>query len=179
MRINPINVSRERVSGVIASANYRWDIGRAGKLTFSADWNKTRSHTYQRYPGDVPLDYLNDPTQSSEFRNITSGEVDWDVGKWSSTLFATRYGPTPTYAAQNAITAGAREVGSYTLVNMSVKYNLTSTSALGLTVNNLRNKRPPVDTTYVDYPYYNIFNYNGYGRAWWLSYNIDWGQGSK
>ena len=175
VRINPINISRERVSGVLASTTYRWDIGRAGKLTFSADWNMTRKHEYQQYPGDPALDLINDPTQSSEFRNITSGQIDWDVGKWSATLFGTRYGPTPTYAAQNAITAGARTVGPYTLYNMSVKYNLTSNSGLGLTVNNVRNSRPPVDTTYVAYPYYNIFNYNGYGRALWLEYNIDFG----
>ncbi len=175
VRINPINISRERVSGAIAAATYRWDIGRGGKLTFNVDWNMTRKHEKLQYPGDPTLDYINDPTQSSEFRSITSGQINWDIGKFSSTLFATRYGKTPTYAAQLGQSAGPRTVGAYAVYNMSVNYKLSNDSSLGLTVNNLRNSRPPVDTTYTAFPYYNIFNYNGYGRALWLEYNIDFG----
>ena len=51
---------------------------------------------------------------------------------------------------------------------------------LSLTVNNLANDgrqaRPSPHVT--AYPYYNIFNFNGYGRAWWLEWRYDFGASS-
>jgi outer membrane receptor protein involved in Fe transport len=70
-------------------------------------------------------------------------------------------------------------VHPWTLVNLNLGYRFTENQKLALTINNLANRRPPKDLSYTAYPYYNIFNYNGYGRAWWLSYTIDWGEGSK
>ena len=53
-------------------------------------------------------------------------------------------------------------------------------SALSLTVNNVLNTKPPFDRTYDGSqgfapPFYNIFAYNGYGRAFWVQYRIDFG----
>ena len=53
-------------------------------------------------------------------------------------------------------------------------------SDLALTINNIEDKGPPKDKSYsgtTAYPYYNIFNFNGYGRAFWLEYRIDLGAG--
>ena len=56
--------------------------------------------------------------------------------------------------------------------------------ALSLTVNNVLNTRPPLDRTYDGSqgfapPFYNIFAYNGYGRAFWLQYRMDFGTDLK
>lgn len=66
------------------------------------------------------------------------------------------------------------------LYNLSVSYELTEKSALSLTVNNVLNTKPPFDPTYDGSqgfapPFYNIFAYNGYGRAFWVQYRIDFG----
>jgi len=47
-------------------------------------------------------------------------------------------------------------------------------------INNIQDKGPPRDKSYsgtTAYPYFNIFNFNGYGRAFWLEYRIDLGAG--
>ena len=71
-------------------------------------------------------------------------------------------------------------VGPHMLYNVSLSYDLSEKSALSLTVNNVLNTRPPLDRTYDGSqgfapPFYNIFAYNGYGRAFWLQYRIDFG----
>jgi hypothetical protein len=45
-------------------------------------------------------------------------------------------------------------------------------------VNNVVDEDPPEDKSYSGlsgYPYFNIFNYNGYGRAFWVEYQIELG----
>jgi len=46
-----------------------------------------------------------------------------------------------------------------------------------VTVNNIGNRKPPVDTSFApgdQYPppYYNVYVYNGYGIAYWVEYNV-------
>lgn len=173
VRINPINVSKERVSGVVANVSYTMDAGRAGEFVFTGNYNISHSHIFQRYPGDVPRDLLRDATASSEFKSVFTGDITWNIGDWSATLYGTRYGNTPNYAAQLDDLDNAGTVGPHMVYNANIAYKLNENSGLALTVNNLRNTRAPVDKTYNVYPYYNIFNYNGYGRALWLEYNIN------
>ena len=53
---------------------------------------------------------------------------------------------------------------------------MTDDVSLSLTANNLTGERPPRDRTYTSYPYYNIFNYNGYGRSYMLEVNWRFGR---
>ena len=181
--INPINVSRETVEGVVAGGTYRFDTERAGQFEFGLDYNVTLDHKYQQYPESAELDLIRDGAQSTEFKTVLSGDVIWTIGKWSAGVHATRYGSTPNYTAQlgvatnNGVAAG--RIGPYMLYNLNVAYDLNEDSTLTLTVNNLRNSAPPKDYSYTAYPYYNIFNYNGYGRAFWLQYNLEFGGGSN
>lgn len=180
--VGPINVSNERVKGVVANAAYKIDAGRFGDFTFGAAYNVTLHHTYQQYPDDPTHRLLHDPQWSSEFKNIFTGSVTWDIGKWSTTLSGTRYGATPNYAAQvygweggtgSNTTAGT--VPPWMVYNGSVKYQVTPEIYGQLIVNNLFDSMPPRDTTWVGWPYYNQFNYNPFGRAIWLELNIHFG----
>jgi outer membrane receptor protein involved in Fe transport len=179
IHINPINVSKEQVEGIVAGATYRLDTDRAGAFAFGVDYNVTLDHTYTQYPGDAPQDYLRDGFASTEFRTVTSGDISWTMGKWQAAIHGTRYGSTPNYTAQlgvpsnNGIAPG--RIAPYMLYNFNLGYDVTESSTLSLTVNNVRNSAPPRDESYTAYPYYNIFNYNGYGRAYWLTYNLDFG----
>lgn len=179
VNINPINVSREQVEGIVAGMNYRLETERAGEFAFAVDYNVSLDHTFVQYPGDAPQDLLRDGFASSEFKTVTSADVNWRIGRWSTTLHGTRYGSTPNYAAQlgnatnNGIAAG--RIAPYTLYNLNVGYDINNSNTVSLTVNNLRNSAPPLDRSYTAFPYYNIFNYNGFGRAYWLQYDVSFG----
>ncbi len=175
--VAPINVSKEQVEGVIAGTTYRLDWGRIGQFEFGLDYNLTLDHQYTQYVGDEPLQLLYDGFNSTEFRSVATGDIAWSLGKWRAAVHGTRYGSTPNFTAQigaatnNGVRSG--RIGPYMLYNLSLGYDLTESSTLSMTVNNLRNSNPPRDDSSTTYPYYNVFNYNAYGRAYWLTYNIE------
>jgi outer membrane receptor protein involved in Fe transport len=177
IRINPINVSKESVEGIIAGTTYRFDTERAGEFNFGLDYNITLDHEYQQYPDTPVLDLRNDGFQSTEFRSVVTGDIGWEIGRWNTAIHATRYGSTPNYTTQLGATTnngvGPGRIGAYTLINLNVGFDLTEESTLSVTVNNVANKRPPRDQSYTAFPYYNIFNYNGFGRSYWLTYNLN------
>lgn len=177
--INPINISKEEVSGIIAKASYHMETASAGAFTFQGQYNVTLDHENQQYPQDPVIDYLNEPFYSSEFKDIGSASVTWEIGKWVTTLYGARYGRTPNYLAQineaGYDVPGAKKVGAYTKFNSSVAYNFNDDVSLSFAVNNLLNEDPPNDPTYNVYPFYNIFNYNDYGRSFQIELNWKFG----
>lgn len=154
----PINVSDETVKGVTAGLQYRWDAGRVGQFVFGADYNTTLAHTYKQYPGDPTQNLLTYKQFPREFKHRESASVTWSKGPWSTTLYGLRRGPSLNYK-QNGT------VGAWTTYNLSVQFQINSEVNLALISNNVLNKRPPRDSTYTAYPFYNGFNYDGYGRS--------------
>ena len=177
IRTNPVNISQEKVSGVVAGTSYRWGGGRNGNFELGVQYNNTIDHRVIREPGDPERDYLRQPFYSSEFKTILSADFNWDIGKWNTNIHAVRYGATPNYAFQTcaptATCAASGSVKPYPLFNVNLDYKLTDNSTISLTANNIGNRKAPRDDTYTAYPYYNVFNYNGYGRAWWVQYAIN------
>ncbi|THD12246.1 TonB-dependent receptor domain-containing protein [Metallibacterium scheffleri] len=181
--VKPINVSKEMVSGIVASANYRWDAGRWGDFGLGAQYNVTLKHTYQQYAGDPDIDLLRNPYYSSEYKSIFSSNLSWNIGDWTTTLYGIRYGATPNYTAQlytaGYATKGAGTVAPWILYNGSVEYRIGDNARVGFIVNNIRNSMPPRDSTWIGWPYYNVFNYNAFGRSYWLELNVRFGTGKK
>ena len=180
--ISPINISKENVSGILAGMTWRFGGGRAGNFEVGLDYNRTLDHEYTQFPGDEPIDLLNEGFYSTEFDSVVTADFIWGIGKWTTTVHGTRYGATPNFAEQsgsdpiNGVEPG--NIDPYALFNLNVDYQLTENSSVALTVNNVADEGPPEDKSYSGlsaYPYYNIFNYNGYGRAYWIEYRIDLG----
>jgi len=192
--VKGINIAEESVSGITAGGNYHWDAGAAGRFAFGLEYNLTLDHKFKTFPDSPATDvFTNGQLLSAEFKSIVTGDIGWELGRWSANLHGTRYGSLPNYARQFTtdpadpyITSngvGPGKVGPWMLYNLSVDYDITDNSTLSLIVNNLRNSRPPKDPSYDGSqgfapPYYNIFAYNGYGRSYWLEYRIDFGGGS-
>jgi outer membrane receptor protein involved in Fe transport len=178
IRTNPVNISTEHVAGVVAGASFNWGGGKYGNYRLDFDYNNTFDHTVRQFPDDPELDYLRDGFWSTEFKSNMTADLNWNIGRWDSTLHVVHYGRTPNYTDQLGVSSnngiGQGRVNPWTLMNLNVAFNVTDNQKVALTINNLANKRPPSDPSYTAYPYYNIFNYNGYGRAWWVSYTIDW-----
>jgi outer membrane receptor protein involved in Fe transport len=180
VRINPINISKEHVSGIVMGTTVKWDIGRAGMLTFGADYNDVFSHDYQQYPGDDNLDLLHLGYWSSEHKSVFTGDVTWEIGDFTTSVHGTRLGRTPCFAEQTDPSGLTQcDVGPHITYNLNVGYDVTPNQSVDLTVNNVFNKMPPKDNSWTTYPYYDNFNYNSYGRAWWLEYRIDFGNVSE
>jgi outer membrane receptor protein involved in Fe transport len=180
--INPINISEENVSGILAGLTYLFGGGRAGSFQVNLDYNRTLDHEFTRYTGDRPIDLLNQGFYSTEFASVVTVDFIWDIGQWTTTVHGTRYGSTPNFAEQsgagvvNGVEAG--DIDPYVLFNLNVEYELTDNSSIALTVNNVVNEDPPEDKSYsgtTAYPYYNFLSYSGYGRAYWLEYQIQLG----
>jgi outer membrane receptor protein involved in Fe transport len=177
VEIAPINVSREQVSGILAGTTFRWGGERAGDFELALSYNRTLDHKSRQYPEDPVIDLLEDGFYSSEFPDILSADLIWHVGRWTTAVHGVRYGATPNYAEQlglasnNEVDAGS--IDPHYLFNLNVDFQVTGTSNLALTVNNLLDEGPPRDRSWTAYPYFNIFNYNGYGRAYWLQYRMD------
>jgi outer membrane receptor protein involved in Fe transport len=184
--INPINISKESVSGIVAGLTYQFPESRAGNFQVNVDYNRTLDHEYTQFPGDQPIDLLNEGFYSTEFASVVTADFIWGIGKFTTTVHGTRYGSTPNFAEQqgagpvNGVEPG--DIDPYLLFNLNVNYQLTDNSSVALTLNNALDEGPPEDKSYsgvTAYPYYNIFNFNGYGRAWWVEYQIALGGGAK
>ena len=177
----PINVAKEHLTGVYASADWRHDFGRWGSLQLQGAYNVILHHYFQTYPDDPTLDYLREPEFSSEFKTIANASATWSIGSFSSTLLVTRYGRTPNYAAGRTAAGyggpNAGTVAPWIIYNGSIAYEITDDIRVSAIANNLFNKKPPYDATYSPYPFYNLLNYNPYGRAYWLE--VDWRFGKE
>lgn len=183
--VKGINIAQENVSGITAGANWRLDTEAAGQFRFGLDYNLTLKHKSKTTPDSAAIDFFgNGQALTAEFKSIVTGDIGWDIGRWSANLHGIRYGSLPNYARQFSTTVNGVEPGlvrPWMLYNLSVDYDLTENSTLSLIVNNLRNSRPPEDKSYDGSqgfapPFYNIFAYNGYGRSFWLEYKIDFGK---
>jgi len=168
----PINISNETVAGITASMQYRVEAGRFGDFTFGADYNTTLKHEYQQFPTDPVTDLLRENQYYDQFKDIGSGSINWRIGPWSTTVFGVRYGKTWSYD-------GSYTVSPWMVYNATVQYNFNDDAAITLIGNNIFNSRPPVDRTFSAYPYYNIFNYNSYGRLVMVEFNMHFGGGKK
>lgn len=178
----PINIANEHVSGIVASLDYRWDMGRFGNLEAGAQYNVTLKHTQRLSPDDPEVDLLRQPNVSpfsTEFKTVANAHVTWDIGDWSATLYGTRFGKTPNYNAQiyGYGTPGAGSVAPWMIYSGSLAYNLNRDMKITAIVHNIKNSMPPSDTSAnntpgLTSPYYNQFNYDVYGRQFWLEF--DW-----
>jgi iron complex outermembrane recepter protein len=173
------NLTDETIRSLIGTARYRFAPWHIGSFIVQLDYNDMLGHTYQIAPGQPPINLLADPLYSTEFKSVVSGSLTWTSpgGHWTSTLYGHRYGPSPNYAAQvnGPNTPGASRLPPWITFNGSVSYRPTRNLEFSLLLNNIANKMPPIDPTYNVYPYYNVENYNVYGREIMLQADLKLG----
>ncbi|NDU92128.1 MAG: TonB-dependent receptor [Ferrovum sp.] len=184
--IEPINIAKENVDGVIASGSYRFDAGRWGEFTLSGQYNDTLKHTLQLAPGEPTYDLLHNPYYDylsaqggsaigPEFKTILTGSLTWQINNWTTTATALRYGKLANLAEYSNPTQsqsyGAGKVAPWILYNFTVKYDISRDASVGLTINNVFNSMPPEDTSDTGWPYYDFGAYNPYGRSYFADFN--------
>ncbi|HEY0200007.1 MAG TPA: TonB-dependent receptor [Rhodanobacter sp.] len=176
-----VNTANEKVNALVANFGYLTDIGAAGRLSFNLSYSDVLKHTQQDFAGDPQVDVLRNPAYSTEFKTKLNGSITWTRNQWSATLYGDRYGSTPNYLAtldNNYTDPGTGKLAPWMLYNASVTFNPIPKLGLSFLVNNLFNKMPPTDHSYpgnTSAPY-NDYNYNVYGRAYYIEANYKFGK---
>ena len=171
VHFGPINIAQEQTSGVDVTANYRLQTASAGDFRFSGNYNWTRRHIRQQYPGD-PTENMLDVSFSDTTLPRTKANVgvNWDSGAWGAGLFGNYLGRVANYANDAWTPATWR-------FNGSARYDINDHLRLSLSVNNLFDKMPPRDATWSAYPYYDTSWFDSIGRSFYLQ--VTWKIGGK
>ena len=174
------NVAKRTLNALNLDFRYGFGIGSWGDLNFDVNYSDTLKHKVQNYPGDPVINYLTDPTWSTDFKTRVNATVNWHLDRWSATLFANRYGSTPNYLAYTYgyDTPGAGKLRPWIRYNASVSYSVFDNLDLSLMVNNLFNKMPPADHSFpgTSGTPYNTSNYDVFGRAYYVEATYRFGK---
>lgn len=162
------NIASEEDNAINANFDYRFGLGRFGRMEANVAYTRVLSHHQQQFPGDSRIDYLHNPQLSTEFATKGNISLTWTREEWSATLLGSYFGPTPNIQAQyyGYGTPYAGNVAAWHIFNGSVSYSPTLDWQLSLRVNNIKNSMPPLDITQFgsfNQPY-TPGNYNPYGR---------------
>ncbi|MBS7458972.1 TonB-dependent receptor plug domain-containing protein [Coralloluteibacterium stylophorae] len=175
-----VNVAQQTLEAVTASINYSLDIGRWGMLRFNGNYTNMLSHFVQPLPDEGKIDLLRDPyymwVYDAYAKTRADASVAWDIGDWTTTLYANRIGKTPNYLAYYAGDFGYEHSSGatagwwqpYITYNASVNWRATDDIQFSLMVNNVLNEMP--DDQAYNFPGtsstpYNNYLYDIYGRS--------------
>jgi iron complex outermembrane recepter protein len=169
------NASQENLGVFTTTLNYGLPAGFLGEFVFDGQFSLTQSHMFQQFPGDPFLNYLNNPFYSTEFKTKSNASVTWSKDPVSMTLYVERYGRSPNYISTTQPNgyslAGGGTVAPWTLADLSVSYKPIPPVELTFAANNVLNRMPPADNSYLgtESQPYDQFNYNVYGRTFYLT----------
>jgi outer membrane receptor protein involved in Fe transport len=180
-----INVAQETLNVLTVGINYTLATDRVGNIIFEGSYTDLLKHSQILYPGDPEIDLLNTPGPpgyNTDFKSKENLSVTWNIAKFGTTVYVERYGRTANFLSQQDTGGysdpGAGRVGTWTLANLSAKYEVISGLVVSGNVNNVFNKGPPPDTSYTgiySQPY-NSLNYNPYGRTFYVEANYRYGK---
>ncbi len=169
------NVAQENLGTFILGLNYKLDAGRVGGFEFDGSFTDMITHTFQQFAGDPLINDLNDPFYSTEFKTKGNASVTWSKSVYGITAYVEHYGKSPNYIAEQIpegySQAGAGDVATWTLMDLSGRYMPIDNLEITLALNNVFNRMPPADHSQpgtTNSPY-NVLNYNVYGRQYYLS----------
>jgi iron complex outermembrane recepter protein len=177
-----INVAEENLNVAVVGFNYLLKTAGAGSFDFEGSYSNILKHNQTLFPGDAPVNLLNTPFYSTEFKTKANFAITYQYTKFSTTLYVEHYGKTPNYAAQQDpvngynVPGGGR-LGIWTIANLSAKYEVLHGLTVSANVNNLFNKLPPIDysTPGIYSQPFNVENYNNYGRSFFVEANYKFG----
>jgi iron complex outermembrane recepter protein len=175
-----VNVAQETLNVINTELNYVQPAGRFGNFIFEGSYSNIIKHTFTQFAGDTEINYLENPFFSQDFKTKENLSVTWNLQKFGATVYVERYGETPNYLAEQTTAGydspGAGRVGTWTLANLSARYEVLPGLVVSANVVNLFDKAPPIDhsvTGNQNQPY-STLNYNPYGRSYFVtaSYNL-------
>lgn len=160
IRVNPINIAREKTSGIDISFRGSVPTG-IGTFRLSVGHSHVFDHEFTQYPGDPIIDKLAADSGYYLPRDKSTGSIGWDADGLQLTVSGTRLGKLPNYDEDAFLEA------SY-LFNATLQYDFTDHFRGSLTVRNLLDEEPVKDPTWSGYPYYNASWFDTVGRSFFM-----------
>lgn len=159
-----INLAEQNTDGIDLTFNYDWQntLGRWSS-TFNTTW--VSSFNTRLSPGASEVDSVN-LGALPEFRS--SFVLDWHSEQWGATLKGSYI---DEMAGLFCLECDRSEyMDSWTTFNLSARFAYNEFTTLRMGINNIANKKPPVDPTQTTWPWF--FNDGGYysavGREFYL-----------
>jgi iron complex outermembrane receptor protein len=177
-----INVSEEILNVAVLRFDYTLRTGVAGSFSLQGSYTDILKHQQTLFPGDAPINLLESPFYSTEFKTKANMSLSWDYHKFGSTLYVEYYGKTPNYLSQQDVVLeyaapGGGRLPTWTVMNLSAKYEVLPGLTLSANVVNLQDKLPPIDysTPGIYSQPFNVENFNNYGRSYFVEANYKFG----
>lgn len=176
--VNPINIARERTSGLDFSTHYRLETA-LGMFRFNGSYTWVRRHESQQYRGDATDDQFAVNSGFDLPRTKASASISWERDRWTATLHGERLGRLPNSDSASQVydpeDGGSPWVDATYRYNASFQYRFNERSQLSLSITNLFDKMPPRDATSTAYPYYDISWFDATGRQFFVQYTHKFG----
>lgn len=158
VRTNPINAARESTWGFDLGARYSWTLQDWGRWSLDVKYTQVQDYRYQQSSDDRNYNQVG-TTDFTDWRNKLNANLTWKIGSWTHTLAAQRNSKIPQEDQEGYLPA-------YWNFNGSTQWQVSPSTSVSLTVNNLFNKirRDPSAT----WPFYPVGYYFPYGRQGWI-----------
>jgi outer membrane receptor protein involved in Fe transport len=162
----PVNIAGQEFIGVDTSIRYNWVTDSAGDFFFSIASTNQIDMKYAEDIGDPLVSYMNNSYTPRSRQTIRFG---WQRGDWAVNTSILRVG--------HMNFSDGTVSSPYFDTNLSVSYDITQDSYIGLQVTNLFDAIPDSDLAYDNgssfYPYgFNSFRYPRFGPSAYISYNL-------
>ncbi|MGE0115516.1 MAG: TonB-dependent receptor plug domain-containing protein [Steroidobacteraceae bacterium] len=168
------NVAYKKVTGLDVAADYALDVSGLGRFTIGLSGTYLLNVEMQESVYRPPVDVLRDGRLGESVRVKGGLQLGWQRGPWASNLFVNYIGPfTPLN------TSYVNNIGSYTTVNLSMNYQLPWRGELQLGVNNLFDRKPPLNLQDGDasLTFYHQQFHDVDGARWYAGYRHAFGGG--
>jgi hypothetical protein len=159
--INPINIAREKTTGIDVAFHARLPTETIGTFALALSHTHVFSHSFQQYPGDPVINKLAFDSGYDIPRDKSTASLTWSLDKVKWTVEGRRLGKLPNYDEDAFISP------SY-LFNTTFQIDFNDRLRGSLSVDNVFNQRPGRDPTYASYPYYDISWFDSVGRSVYL-----------
>ncbi len=169
------NLSFQAINGVDTTLRYKLETEEVGQFDFTLEYSWIDSLITQLDETRPKVENLGLATLPDNRANFT---VDWTNGDWGATF---RYAYTGEMCGVNG--GGAPDgsclpeefIDTYSIINMSIRYDVGDYGRFSLGINNVANKDPADDPTNNNWPWF--FNNGGFsnpiGREISVTYTIE------
>ena len=164
---SPVNRAFRKQSGVDLGLNWLYATDAMGSFGVDLQHSqilKTEIQQLSSEPSTYDGDFENSP-RSGEVKSRTNLSLSWAVNDWSTALSFYRKGSKVNFD-------GSSKLPSWTIANFILKNELDRHQDISLIIRNLTDKKPPIDTARINWPYYDRSQYDAIGLEWFLEYEI-------
>lgn len=164
------NMSFQSIRGVDFGLDYSLTTDRLGKFKFGSQVSyidDLKSQLSPTSPVEEALGFDTLPKWKA------SASVNWTYGDLGATLRANYTHSMPGHYASEK-PKSEEMIGRYVTFNAQVRYDLHDYGQVALGAVNLFNRRPPVDPTETNWPWYNQSYASPFGREIYLEWSKHW-----